>query len=106
MPGIRPLPRLLHSTRQTQQFHFDTHFFVKRLEEEGLSRQQAVGIMTALEDTIDESIKNMVANLVTRTEQEKVSPPPPRVVACMGKRGVALPTREEGGPCPGNPYRK
>jgi hypothetical protein len=74
MPTIRPLPRLLHSTRRTQQFHFDTHFFVKRLEEEGLSRKQAVGIMTALEDTIDESIKNMVANLVTRTEQEKVGP--------------------------------
>jgi hypothetical protein len=73
MPPIRPFPRLLHSSSpRAQQFHFDTHYFVKRLEEEGLSRKQAVGIMTALEDTIDESIKNMVANLVTRTEQEKV----------------------------------
>ena len=46
---------------------------MSRLEREGLSPQQATGIMTALEDVVKESMSSLVANLVTRSEQEKVS---------------------------------
>ena len=54
-------------------FHFDTHHFVQRLEREGLNRQQAEGIMAAMAEVIDESIRNMTANMVTKADQEKVS---------------------------------
>jgi hypothetical protein len=53
-------------------FHFDTHHFVQRLEREGLNRAQAEGIMTAMAEVIDESIRNMTCNMVTKAEQEKV----------------------------------
>ena len=53
-------------------FHFDTHHFVQRLEREGLNRKQAEGIMAAMAEVIDESIRNMTANMVTRADQEKV----------------------------------
>lgn len=53
-------------------FHFDTHNFVQRLEHEGLNRAQAEGIMTAMAEVIDESIRNMTHNMVTQAEQEKV----------------------------------
>lgn len=56
--------------------HFDTHQFVQRLESEGLSRLQAEGIMTAISEVIDESVKNMSRNMVTKSDQEKVCPPP------------------------------
>ena len=56
-------------------FHFDTHHFVQRLEREGLNRQQAEGIMAAMAEVIDESIRNMTANMVTKADQEKVRPP-------------------------------
>ncbi|KAK7056177.1 Protein fmp32, mitochondrial [Paramarasmius palmivorus] len=52
-------------------FHFDTHQFVQRLEREGLNRAQAEGIMTAMAEVIDESIRNMTSNMVTKAEQEK-----------------------------------
>lgn len=42
-----------------------------RLEKEGLTREQALGVMEALEEVIEESIRTMTANLVTRAEQEK-----------------------------------
>jgi hypothetical protein len=54
-------------------FHFDTHHFVQRLEREGLNRAQAEGIMSAMAEVIDESIRNMTSNMVTKAEQEKVS---------------------------------
>lgn len=64
--------RHLHSSRPTfAQFSFDTAHFVNRLEREGLSRQQAVGIMEALEEVVEESVRTMTANLVTKAEQEK-----------------------------------
>lgn len=53
-------------------FHFDTHHFVQRLEREGLNRAQAEGIMSAMAEVIDESIRNMTSNMVTKAEQEKV----------------------------------
>lgn len=71
----RFLPRLsrgFHSSAQRLDFHFDTHHFVQRLEREGLNRAQAEGIMTAMAEVIDESIRNMAANMVTKADQEKV----------------------------------
>jgi hypothetical protein len=46
---------------------------VQRLEREGLNRAQAEGIMGAMAEVIDESIRNMTSNMVTKAEQEKVS---------------------------------
>lgn len=43
-----------------------------RLEREGMSRQQAEGIMGALCEVIDESVTNMSAGMVERGEMEKV----------------------------------
>ena len=54
------------------EFHFDTHHFVQRLEREGLNRAQAEGIMSAMAEVIDESIRNMTSNMVTKADQEKV----------------------------------
>ena len=61
-----------HRTAARLDFHFDTHHFVQRLEREGLNRQQAEGIMAAMAEVIDESIRNMTANMVTKADQEKV----------------------------------
>lgn len=64
--------RNFHSTSKTlAHFSFDTSNLVARLEKEGLNRQQALGVMEALEEVIEESIRTMTANLVTRAEQEK-----------------------------------
>lgn len=59
-------------TQTRSDFHFDTHHFVQRLEREGLNRAQAEGIMSAMAEVIDESIRNMTSNMVTKAEQEKV----------------------------------
>lgn len=61
-----------HRTATRLDFHFDTHHFVQRLEREGLNRKQAEGIMAAMAEVIDESIRNMTANMVTKADQEKV----------------------------------
>lgn len=45
---------------------------MQRLEREGLSRRQAEGVIDTLEEVIEESIRNMQGNLVTRAEQDKV----------------------------------
>ncbi|KZS90810.1 DUF1640-domain-containing protein [Sistotremastrum niveocremeum HHB9708] len=71
-----PIPRLtfsrnFHLTLPRHEFHFDSHHFVERLEREGLTRAQAEGIMNAMAEVIDESIKNMAANMVTKADQEK-----------------------------------
>jgi hypothetical protein len=65
-----------HRTAARLDFHFDTHHFVQRLEREGLNRQQAEGIMAAMAEVIDESIRNMTANMVTKADQEKVCTQP------------------------------
>ena len=59
------------SSRHAAQFSFDTAHFVNRLEGEGLSRKQALGIMEALQEVVEESVRTMTANLVTKSEQEK-----------------------------------
>jgi hypothetical protein len=73
-PPIHLLPaaRSFRSTATCPDFHFDTHHFVQRLEREGLNRAQAEGIMSAMAEVIDESIRNMTSNMVTKAEQEKV----------------------------------
>ena len=73
MPPSRLLQSAASQAARTRHYHFDTHQLVSRLEREGLSPQQATGIMTALEDVVKESMSSLVANLVTRSEQEKVS---------------------------------
>ena len=67
-----------HRTAARLDFHFDTHHFVQRLEREGLNRQQAEGIMAAMAEVIDESVRNMTANMVTKADQEKVCVSPSR----------------------------
>jgi Protein of unknown function (DUF1640) len=64
--------RAFHPTPGAYDFHFDTHHFVQRLEREGLNRAQAEGIMSAMAEVIDESIRNMTSNMVTKSDQEKV----------------------------------
>ncbi|OAX35453.1 DUF1640-domain-containing protein [Rhizopogon vinicolor AM-OR11-026] len=63
--------RLFHASPIASDFHFDTHHFVQRLEREGLNRAQAEGIMSAMAEVIDESIRNMTSNMVTKADQEK-----------------------------------
>jgi len=64
--------RGLRTTARRDDFHFDTHHFVQRLEREGLNRAQAEGIMSAMAEVIDESIRNMTSNMVTKADHEKV----------------------------------
>ena len=71
----RTLPRAFSTSAPTRDFHFDTHHFVQRLEREGLNRAQAEGIMSAMAEVIDESIRNITSNMVTKGDQEKVRPP-------------------------------
>ncbi|KAK0435182.1 hypothetical protein EV421DRAFT_1837172 [Armillaria borealis] len=63
--------RRFTTSRPRLDFHFDTHHFVQRLEREGLNRAQAEGIMSAIAEVIDESIRNMTSNMVTKADQEK-----------------------------------
>lgn len=81
--ALRALPHLrqplflqphrgIRTTVRRDDFHFDTHHFVQRLEREGLNRAQAEGIMSAMAEVIDESIRNMTSNMVTKADHEKV----------------------------------
>jgi len=63
--------RAFRTTATRDDFHFDTHHFVQRLEREGLNRAQAEGIMSAMAEVIDESIRNMTGNMVTKADHEK-----------------------------------
>jgi len=69
--GERRGPPLLALKTSFRAFHFDTHHFVQRLEREGLNRAQAEGIMSAMAEVIDESVRNMTSNMVTKADQEK-----------------------------------
>lgn len=74
--------RSFRYTPPCPDFHFDTHHFVQRLEREGLNRAQAEGIMSAMAEVIDESIRNMTSNMVTKADQEKVSAVTPYTWHC------------------------
>lgn len=67
-----PQARAFSSSSPRCDYHFDTHKFVERLEREGLNRPQAEGIMMAMAEVIDESIRSLTQNMVTKAEQEKV----------------------------------
>jgi hypothetical protein len=71
----QPVQALRHfrTSPASLDYHFDTHHFVQRLEKEGLTRTQAEGVMAAMADVIDESIKNLASNMVTKADQEKVT---------------------------------
>ena len=53
---------------------FDSADYVHRFEQQGLTRQQAEGIVDALENIVQESVNNLESNLVSRTEHYKVRP--------------------------------
>lgn len=46
---------------------------MEKLEKNGLTRQQAEGVMTVLAEVVDESVRGMESGLVSKAEQEKVS---------------------------------
>ncbi|KAG0226080.1 hypothetical protein BGW41_004279 [Actinomortierella wolfii] len=56
---------------QADEVHFDTHRFVQKLEQQGLTRQQAEGIMNALDEVVTESMNNLTKNMVTKADQDK-----------------------------------
>ncbi|GAA5890525.1 hypothetical protein JCM5296_005073 [Sporobolomyces johnsonii] len=78
---LRPWPSATALARHARVFHsaptplaqhfFDTADYVHRLEQQGLTRKQADGVVDALEDIIDEAISNLQRSLVTRTEHYK-----------------------------------
>jgi len=79
LPTIIPLEPIymIHSSALQNNLyqsgsHFDTHHFVQRLEREGFTRVQSEGVMAAMADVIDESIRNLSQNMVTKAQQEKV----------------------------------
>lgn len=47
-PSAAVLRRAFGASAPRPSFHFDTQTFIERLEREGLSRQQATGVMGAL----------------------------------------------------------
>ena len=69
---LYPQARAFSASPLRSDYHFDTHKFVERLEREGLNRPQAEGIMMAMAEVIDESIRSLTQNMVTKAEQEKV----------------------------------
>lgn len=56
VPGISPiLSRAFHATALRQRdHHFDTLKFVKRLQSEGFTEEQAAAMMKVLNDVIEE----------------------------------------------------
>lgn len=63
----RPAQRAFHATPSRQRdHHFDTLKFVKRLQAEGFSEEQAVAMMRVLNDIIQESIQNLTRTMVLR----------------------------------------
>ena len=71
--GTRPTGiRELSTSTPRKDYHFDSHHFVQRLEREGLTRAQAEGVMNSMAEVIDESIRTLTRNMVTKSEQEKV----------------------------------
>lgn len=90
-PLFPQLHRGFRTTTTRDDFHFDTHHFVQRLEREGLNRAQAEGIMSAMAEVIDESIRNMTSNMVTKADHEKVRVPR-LCTSCAYHRTMGFPT--------------
>lgn len=84
--------RRLHASSRAQVSHFDTQLLVERLQKHGMTRQQAEGVMTVLADAVDESVHGMEAGLVSKAEQEKVSPAQPRRTTLIANFSATLHT--------------
>ncbi|KAJ5224129.1 hypothetical protein N7468_008671 [Penicillium chermesinum] len=70
--AFKPAHRAFHATPACQRdHHFDTLRFVKRLQAEGFSEEQAVAMMRVLNDIIQESIQNLTRTMVLREESER-----------------------------------
>ena len=54
--------------------NFDTLKVVQRLEAQGFTAEQSRAVMELLKDVIDESVMGLTRTMVTREEQDKVSP--------------------------------
>lgn len=64
---FKPARRAFHPTpSRPRDHHFDTLKFVKRLQAEGFSEEQAVAMMRVLNDIIQESIQNLTRTMVLR----------------------------------------
>ena len=64
---FKPAQRAFHATPARPRDHyFDTLKFVKRLQAEGFSEEQAVAMMRVLNDIIQESIQNLTRTMVLR----------------------------------------
>ncbi|KAJ5142041.1 hypothetical protein N7526_003036 [Penicillium atrosanguineum] len=69
---FRPAQRAFHATPvRPRDHHFDTLKFVKRLQAEGFSEEQAVAMMRVLNDIIQESIQNLTRTMVLREDSER-----------------------------------
>ena len=65
--AFKPAQRAFHATpSRPREHHFDTLRFVKRLQAEGFSDEQAVAMMRVLNDIIQESIQNLTRTMVLR----------------------------------------
>ncbi|KAJ6020824.1 hypothetical protein N7540_006328 [Penicillium herquei] len=70
--AFKPAQRAFHATPVSQRdHHFDTLRFVKRLQAEGFSEEQAVAMMRVLNDIIQESIQNLTRTMVLREDSER-----------------------------------
>ncbi|CEJ54529.1 Putative DUF1640 domain protein [Penicillium brasilianum] len=70
--AFKPAQRAFHATpSRPRDHHFDTLRFVKRLQAEGFSEEQAVAMMRVLNDIIQESIQNLTRTMVLREDSER-----------------------------------
>ncbi|KAF7712909.1 Uncharacterized protein PECH_002505 [Penicillium ucsense] len=70
--AFKPAQRAFHATpSRPREHHFDTLRFVKRLQAEGFSEEQAVAMMRVLNDIIQESIQNLTRTMVLREDSER-----------------------------------
>lgn len=79
--AFKPARRAFHATpARPREHHFDTLKFVKRLQAEGFSEEQAVAMMRVLNDIIQESIQNLTRTMVLREGERYLSTPGDGVV--------------------------
>lgn len=65
--AFKPARRAFHASAPlARDHHFDTLKFVKRLQDEGFSEEQAVAMMRVLNDVIQESIQNLTRTMVLK----------------------------------------
>ncbi|CAK9787355.1 unnamed protein product [Cutaneotrichosporon oleaginosum] len=72
LPAPNHAPRRrLHPSRAVPAAHFDTQLLVERLQEHGMTAEQAEGLSNVLAEAIDESVRTTEAGLVSKSAQEK-----------------------------------